>query len=769
MLFLNKFFPAFFLFAALCLAAVSAVHAGGYPHYLQNGIECTSCHNVHGDQSKLLWEQPVQQDIDHTPANQLCWSCHNDAEAPAVLTHSSLQTGNTHGNWTVECVVCHDPHFQRQALTNSNDYIAQGVVATVEATTIRKAGAADWIPDAYQGMIVFPSRNRMYTSYMIVGNSANTLTVDPDISTPQVDGSMDLGQVSSGDTFVISYGRLIRAQIDLGRIQEYTSSGLPLPDPTYPKSGYREVKFIRPAGLNSFADGDAAINGICEVCHTRTSHWRNDGTLAGIGVHSGLGGGNCLVCHKHADGFAPYDHLAEGTVAPSPDCIVCHESVDPVSDVHSSNCGLCHVSSFGAGPLVEPYETNSPSGGECIDCHSSVSGSHDEVSHIAAPGQDWVLIFSEGDHEPGVLTWDGEVLVDCTRCHTTNLIAAHAQLCATCHPTPVNTLGTWNKGCQQGGCHTSYHAESNVLHFPFDNNEDCTQCHDQYNWSVPQSNCSNCHSYPGIGLPVTSSNARETYTGPAVIDFSVTTGGKVGVGFTFYRLDGESADTGSTIIVSEPGEHTLEFWTVDQAGRTETPHKTATFTIIEDTAPPATTSNALAAYWQYALIKLNAADNGDLGVKATYYRLDGGSPQTGTSIYVPGVAGTGAHTLEFWSEDWSGNVEALQTVSFTITAGTATLRLIWGDSDTAGPPPLPPEVDAYWYVYRGSYGGTPYNSGYVTNSDENWTGVDDVTIPVSPTSYYISIDWWDSNEGWYDNYSGSVEAKTPGEIIIIRY
>ncbi|MDH3328701.1 MAG: hypothetical protein OEM01_05655 [Desulfobulbaceae bacterium] len=765
------FLSTFFIFLALSISAVSAVYAGGYPHYLQNGIDCSNCHNVYGSQPKLLWEQQAQLDIDHTPANQLCWSCHNDSDAPAVVTHSSLQASNKYGNWMVECVVCHDPHFQFQAMNYPNDYIAQGVVDTVDATTLKKTGAADWTPDAYQGMVLFPNKNRMHNSYRIVGNSADTLTVDPDVSTPQVDGSMDLGQVSGGNTFVIGYGRLIRDHVDLGRIAEYSSTNLPLPEPTYPKSGIRAVKFIRPSGLNSFADGDGTINGICEVCHTQTSHWRNDGTLAGTGIHSGLGGGNCTVCHKHSDGFAPFDHLAEGAVTPSSACTVCHETINPVADVHSSNCGLCHVNPNGGGALVEPYETNTPSGGECIDCHSGVSGSHNEISHTATPGQGWVLIFSEGDHDD-VMNWDGEVLVDCTRCHTTDLKAAHAQLCSNCHTSPVDSLGTWNGGCQQGGCHTSYHTESNIVHFPFDNNEDCTECHNSGDWTVPQTNCSNCHAFPAAGPPVTGSDAKATYNGPAVIDFSVTIGGKVGVGFTLYQLDGGSITNGSSITVSTPGPHTLEFWTVDQSGRVETPHKTANFTVIEDTTPPVTTSNAQAAYWQYASITLNATDASDQGVKATYYKLDGGATRTYTNpVYVPGGSGTFDHTLEFWSEDWSGNEETPHhTVDFTITAGTATLRLVWGDSDT-GSPPSHPDDWADWYVRRGGFTGPLVASGSAANTpDEGWTGVNDVVVPVLATPYHVSIDWWDSYWGWDDNTTfWPVYATTPGEIIILRY
>jgi hypothetical protein len=85
-----------------------------YPHYEVNKINCESCHFVYGGEPSLLppWTAHTPQDIDDTQYNTLCWSCHNDIEAPYVRTHSSLQIDNSYGDWTVECRVCHNPHQQ---------------------------------------------------------------------------------------------------------------------------------------------------------------------------------------------------------------------------------------------------------------------------------------------------------------------------------------------------------------------------------------------------------------------------------------------------------------------------------------------------------------------------------------------------------------------------------------------------------------------------------------------------------------------------------
>ena len=64
------------------------------------------------------------------------------------------------------------------------------------------------------------------------------------------------------------------------------------------------VKFTSLTGANSFADGDATHDGICEVCHTTTKYYRSDGS--GFANHSGgynYDGKDCTACHSHRTGF----------------------------------------------------------------------------------------------------------------------------------------------------------------------------------------------------------------------------------------------------------------------------------------------------------------------------------------------------------------------------------------------------------------------------------------------------------------------------------
>ena len=103
-----------------------------------------------------------------------------------------------------------------------------------------------------------------------------------------------------------------------------------------------------------------------------------------------------------------------------------------------------------------------------------------------------------------------------------------------------------------------------------------------------------------------------------------------------------------------------------------------------DTIAPTTTSNVKATYVSSAVIALTATDTGGSGVAGTYYKLDGGAQTTGTSVSLGAV---GSHTLEFWSVDGAGNIEAHKTASFAITAPVT-------------PPTTPPTLLSVYRFYN---------------------------------------------------------------------
>jgi predicted CXXCH cytochrome family protein len=95
----------------------------------------------------------------------------------------------------------------------------------------------------------------------------------------------------------------------------------------------------------------AGYDGICEVCHTETLYWRNDGT--GAPHYGGPGASEqCLDCHEHTSEFlgempedAAHNTHTQGLPrGPDPmQCEECHEDGDTVAEMADAGaCDACH-------------------------------------------------------------------------------------------------------------------------------------------------------------------------------------------------------------------------------------------------------------------------------------------------------------------------------------------------------------------------------------------------------------------------------------------
>ncbi|MFC1684226.1 right-handed parallel beta-helix repeat-containing protein [Pseudomonadota bacterium] len=288
------------------------VQAGNdYPHSTVNGVTCFSCHDIHGGYAKFLkvTNPHTPENVDDTEANNLCWSCHNDAVAPYVNPHSSHMIDDGYGNWAIQCITCHNPHKQEQYRAyDPESRLEDGYVGAVAQTTLT-ADPADpdlpWEVDEFKGFVVYPNIAETEYSYRIVGNSSTTL----DVSSGNAGTGIDLTKVSIGDTFAIIHGRLVKNVINT------------------PNSGPKTVKLLRPTGDNSFADADTTYDGPCQVCHTQTNHMRNDG-LAPDQLHlnadhddpTGTTGEKCTEkCHLHVGGFGHGKGYTKADL-----CVECH-------------------------------------------------------------------------------------------------------------------------------------------------------------------------------------------------------------------------------------------------------------------------------------------------------------------------------------------------------------------------------------------------------------------------------------------------------------
>jgi len=183
---------------------------------------------------------------------------------------------------------------------------------------------------------------------------------------------------------------------------------------------------------------------------------------------------------------------------------------------------------------------------------------------------------------------------------------------------------------------------------------------------------------PDTAAPVTKSDAIPSYVGTAAITLSATDAGGSGVAHTYYILDTGTQTEGTSVTTSMAGAHTLEFWSVDASSNAESPHNSVNFEITApvpgDVTAPVTTSDALVTYVSAATISLSATDNaGGSGVAATYYSLDGATRVLGTSV---STSVPGTHTVEFWSQDLSGNSENPHNVAtFKVNAAPTVYSL----------------------------------------------------------------------------------------------
>ncbi|MFC1573515.1 hypothetical protein ACFL6M_07970, partial [Candidatus Eisenbacteria bacterium] len=206
-----------------------------------------------------------------------------------------------------------------------------------------------------------------------------------------------------------------------------------------PNSGDATVMFTAREGANSFADGDATYDGICEICHTSTAYHRNTAE----GDHTHYAGLNCTAtCHPHQMEFAPQagrshpTHTETGGRGPGLDCVACHlpdfsSLVDGEPLATTTICDECHGPDGAYDGVDDPvigarpnwadgvYDNGTLTAGKerwCVGCHD-IGGS--VIHGVSAPpvggdNSDW------GYYASG----HGDLL--CSECHDTNGLHADA-------------------------------------------------------------------------------------------------------------------------------------------------------------------------------------------------------------------------------------------------------------------------------------------------------------------------------------------------------
>lgn len=186
-------------------------------------------------------------------------------------------------------------------------------------------------------------------------------------------------------------------------------------------------------------------------------------------------------------------------------------------------------------------------------------------------------------------------------------------------------------------------------------------------------------AYRALVTPVTTADTRDYYSMGSTLALSVSDRDSGTDVTTYHLIDGSPRwDPLQGLTVNMPvsgaGWHSLEYWSVDSNGVTEAVHKNWFHILTPDAVPPVTSSDATGTYAGAGTIDLSAVDPSpgwsDLTTitlpwaTRTFYRLDAGPATTGNVLT---VGSPGSHTLQFWSADYAGNVEAAMTSTFTVT------------------------------------------------------------------------------------------------------
>lgn len=682
------------------------------PADLTNG--CSSCHTAHGDYATRtgLPARTVNSVAISSTGNAWCLACHNDANDwyakkgtyPSLSSPTRNATGFPVAGTFAGATVYADQTKNAHVL----------IPATAGAKS-RQAGdclychAAHGSTAPYDALVanVSPSTSQTVTADRTTGAYAALCFTCHSGGSWETSGAPNIARYATHDATDTGIGAGGGHRIKSSGGTLPTNAPLPCYDCHNPHGSSRGNKRLISDALGASLDtsaGPTAVRQFCFTCHTSSDGFgwesatatytapagtalveglRRDGGAPGSGPdfgqnwlrlrtsagHAKADSTSCYDCHgsdySKASGNNVHDPLAYDAAAhaaPTVTCTAagCHTGAGSLVALHSNatttvagvtrtGCQVCHAD-------------GTPASGACSACHDVNAPHADETArHTANIGS-----LTSIEYHNGTLA----INETCVSCHgSTNLITLHGGDCSVCHSSPRNTFTTWNKGCQQGGCHTTVHASASSGH---QSQPDCFQCHYEDTYVLA---CSECHATaPDTTPPVTThSPSGPQIVGSAPITLSASDdSGRLGVKSTFYRLDGGPVTAGTQALLVAPvsgsAAHVLDYWSTDWSQNVETTH-TVSFTVSADVLPPVTTSDVKATYNGPAVVSFTVTDNATLpGGITTYSSVDGATAVAGTTITVPQPSsGTAPHTLRYWSVDRVGNPETPTTVSFTIT------------------------------------------------------------------------------------------------------
>jgi len=395
----------------------------------------------------------------------------------------------------------------------------------------------------------------------------------------------------------------------------------------------------------------------------------------------------CKECHADQPGAHPMT-----------DCDACHSLSGPLGEEGVSGaphspyyiyspeyeCTFCHARSF---PSVPPLHQFSPdpyhvSTYACTECHSrNLDSEHNRAT--------LTCLTCHASTDPQVVAAIKTGSTACDSCHV-----VHGDLGA------LHTYAAMDVSCQAAGCHVNAiinqheqyvgegnrypeyqdacalcHANTDPERIPSDATVDCSDCHPgephPANLHETTVNCDACHAIGNVAS-VHGDNCGSCHPTPAndLVTWNMTCQ-QAGCHAAPLHPAMDYFDHQFEWMGTYYGTDCWSCHEEEEWGCTPTCHPH-----VYERVPPATTSNVQPDYVGTATILLTATDAGEpipssvpSGVKATYYRLDGGAIQIGATVVVPPPSsGSTSHKLEYWSMDWALNTEIHHVVTFTVSA-----------------------------------------------------------------------------------------------------
>jgi hypothetical protein len=152
-----------------------------------------------------------------------------------------------------------------------------------------------------------------------------------------------------------------------------------------------------------------------------------------------------------------------------------------------------------------------------------------------------------------------------------------------------------------------------------------------------------------------------------------------GVDWTRFRIDGGSWQYGNLYLLDSNGIHLIEFESQDKAGNMGAADSVE---IKVDQYAPATAISVVGTLgangWYTSDVGLSfSAIDDTSGIGWTAYRIDSGAWQLYTGFFM--VLADGMHTVEFYSEDLSGNREITANTTVSIDHDAPILQIIQTD------------------------------------------------------------------------------------------